>query len=289
MRTPPLNTLHLFDAAARHLNFRLAAKEMNLTQGAVAQQVRRLEKDLGIKLFHRRARGLALTEAGSEYSGPVRRAIAIIEEATQKLGQDKARIRLSVPPSFASKWLVPRLKSFTHNHPNIEVQTLASESLADFRSDEVDLAVRLARPPFDAGVSAVLLYPLELCAVCSADQAADIAPVQSVKDFIGQNLIHDGHDHWDRLLGDIGAYTTSRLIKFNHSALAIDAAVAGQGIALVPSLLVEAEIQQGKLVQIWAEQPSKEWGYYIVSPRLNNQNFAIQEMIDWLLSEAKNV
>ena len=103
MRTPSLNALRMFDAAARHLNFTLAAEELHLTQGAVAQQVRRLESELGFKLFERRARGLAFTEVGRRYHAPVRRALAIIDDATRKLRPESTRVTLSVTPSFASK------------------------------------------------------------------------------------------------------------------------------------------------------------------------------------------
>ena len=290
MRTPPLNTLRLFDAAARHLNFRRAAQELNLTQGAVAQQVRRLEKELGVQLFHRQARGLSLTEAGRRYSGPVRRALAIVEDATRQLQPDKARITLSVPPSLASKWLVPRLKFFMQTHPTIEVQTVASEKLADFRSDSVDLAIRQGHPPFGNGLEATLLAPLDLCAVCSPEHAAGLAPIKQLSDFLGLDLIHDGHGHWDSVLAKAGLNTPGRQHKFSHSALAIDAAASGQGIALVPRLLVAADLQQGRLTEIWSQQQTNGEGYYIVRPATQaqtpTQTPEIHEMIDWLLTEA---
>lgn len=133
MRSPNLNSLKMFDAAARHLNFRLAAEELNLTQGAVAQQVRRLESDLGLQLFYCKARGLALTEVGRRYHRPVSRALAMIDDATRKIQPESTSITLSSTPSFASKWLVPRLVSFSQAYPTIDVQTVASEGLANHR------------------------------------------------------------------------------------------------------------------------------------------------------------
>ena len=144
MRLPNLNSLRMFDAAARHLNFRLAADELHLSQGAVAQQVRRLEADLGHKLFQRHARGLSLTDTGRSYHQPVRQALALIEDATNTLAPAEQRVTLSVPPSFASKWLVPRLPEFEAAHPGIELRVLAEEALSNFKRDGIDLAIRLA-------------------------------------------------------------------------------------------------------------------------------------------------
>jgi LysR family transcriptional regulator, glycine cleavage system transcriptional activator len=165
LRTPNLNALRMFDAAARHLNFRLAAEELNLTQGAVAQQVRRLEADLGFKFFHRKARGLALTDTGRSYHTSIRRAISIIEDATQKLQPESHQIRLSIMPSLASKWLVPRLTSFTEQHSEINLEIVASEELANFKSDGINLAIRLGHPPFSNELNMEFLAPLELSAV----------------------------------------------------------------------------------------------------------------------------
>ena len=118
----------MFDAAARHLNFRLAAEELHLTQGAVAQQVRRLEADLGLSLFHRKARGLALTEIGRGYHISVRRALAIIDDATHKLRPQNTLVTLSVTMALASRWLVPRLGAFSRSNPDIETKIVVTEN-----------------------------------------------------------------------------------------------------------------------------------------------------------------
>src|SRR6476660_2452633 len=108
-RLPPLNALRAFEVAARHLNFRLAAEELGVTQGAVAQQVRGLETVLGLKLFERHARSLALTEAGRSYVGNICRAFELISDATDALKPEPRHVTISVTPSFASHWLIPRL------------------------------------------------------------------------------------------------------------------------------------------------------------------------------------
>ncbi len=275
----------MFDAAARHLNFRLAAEELNLTQGAVAQQVRRLETDLGVKLFRRQARGLALTQAGRNYSSPIRKALRLVEDATRKLYPENLRITLSVPPSFASKWLVPHLSSFAQAYPAIDVQILSSEELTDFRSDDVDMAIRQGQPPFGKGLSARLFAPLELCAVCSPDYAATTGPIGQIDDFATRKLLHDSHSHWDALLEGAGLGRSAHAMQFNQTALAMSAAANGQGIALVPRLLAETELEQGTLVEVWRNTPADRRGYYIVFPDAQRENPARQAMVQWLLSE----
>jgi LysR family transcriptional regulator, glycine cleavage system transcriptional activator len=166
-RLPPLNALRAFEASARHLNFRLAAEELGVTQGAVAQHVRGLEADLAIKLFDRLPRTLALTGPGRSYAAQLRRAFDLMMQATAALRPEPLRLTISVSPTFASKWLIPRLPDFTTAHPEIELQILASESLSNFQSDGVDIAVRQASPPFAADLLVDLLFEQELVAVCS--------------------------------------------------------------------------------------------------------------------------
>lgn len=128
-RLPPLNALRAFEAAARQLNFRLAADELGVTQGAVAQHVRALEADLGLKLFVRQARGLALTDHGRSYATQLRRAFDLIRDATTAMRGGPSRLTISVTPTFAAKWLITRLPAFTAEHPQIELSILATENL----------------------------------------------------------------------------------------------------------------------------------------------------------------
>ncbi|PCI88792.1 MAG: hypothetical protein COB24_01665 [Hyphomicrobiales bacterium] len=276
----------MFDAAARHLNFGLAAEELNLTQGAVAQQVRKLEQELDVKLFHRLARGLALTEAGKNYSGAVRKAMKIIEQATQKLQVPSKKLRLSVPPSLASKWLVPRLKSFNQTYPEIKVEIVASETLADFETDEVDLAIRMGQPPFTMGLIAQPLAAQMLCAICNPDFATRVGKINEVEDLINCELIHDHHSQWSDFITDLP--NTVGGMKFNQTALAMDAALNGQGVALVPYLLAQGEIANGRLVELWRNKKPSRTGYYIIRSEMRKVQPNQQTMIDWLLMQAGN-
>lgn len=286
MRTPNLNALRMFDGAARFLSFRGAAEELNLTQGAVAQQVRRLEADLGVALFDRKPRGLALTEVGRAYHIPVRRALALIEEATAKLVPDPARVTISVTPSFASKWLVPRLGAFAELHPDIDLQIVASEGLATFRSDGVDLAIRQGAKPSGETLAVEYLAPVDLRAVCSAEYASDIGPVDGISTFAAHTLLQDSHRHWALLLEAANVKPRKRLMQFNQSTLAIDAAADGQGIALAPAMLVANELAKGRVVEVWRGVANAEQAFYIVCPANTAKNPATQLVIRWIHAEA---
>lgn len=148
---PPLNGLRAFEAAGRHLNFRLAADELGVTQGAVAQQVRGLETLLKVKLFDRGPKGLALTDAGRRYLPSLTRAFDLIAEAGAELAPRDAVVTISTTPSFATRWLVPRLADFARDHPTLRLRIDASNTLSNFQSDGVDIAVRLGGPRSDPG------------------------------------------------------------------------------------------------------------------------------------------
>ena len=283
MRPPKLNALRMFDAAARHLNFRLAADELCLTQGAVAQQVRQLERALGVTLFNRVARGLILTSAGATYHEAVHAGLSIIDGATRALGSRNRCATVSVPPSLASKWLVPRLRDFATLHPNIELSIVACESLADFVTDGVDLAIRQGRPPDNGTVATELLAPLRLSAVCSPQFAEQVPPVNQLDDFARYPLIQDAHRLWDALFAERGLRRPERMLHFNHTDLAMDAAANGQGIALAPALLLAGDVSFGRLCELWREPETGRSGYYLVYP--NRSEPARDTLVDWLRSQ----
>lgn len=284
MRLPNLNSLRMFDAAARHLNFRLAAQELHLTQGAVAQQVRALEAQLGLRLFDRQPRGLLLTPMGRDYHASIRRALDLIATATNRIAPQTARITLSVTPSLAAKWLVPRLARFAALHPDINLSIVASERLADFTSDGVDLAVRQGHGQFAAGLQATLIAKTNLCAVTSPAIAASVKG-RMVADFIEQKLIQDGHNFWDDVLASACLTPKNRLLQLNQTALAMDAAANSQGIALAPRLLAIDDIANGKLVPLWHDTRSDTGGFYLVHPLNRSLNPAQEKVKTWLLAE----
>ena len=282
-RLPSLNALRAFEAAARHLSFRAAADELGVTQGAVAQHVRGLESELRLKLFERQPRLLALTSAGRSYATHVARAFALLAEATDNLRPQPLRLTISATPSIAAKWLVPRLPDFTAAHPQLELNILASDALANFQSDGVDIAIRQGRPPFGPGLTADPLFEHEIVAVCqpaicpSADELARLP------------LLRDGHDLWpeffERALGR-SMPLAIRSTRFNQTALAIDAAIAGQGIVLANSNFVAQDIAEGRLVRIFAAAMPGPSDFYLVWPRYR-KSLGLQTVIAWLSDEAK--
>ena len=195
-RLPPLNALKAFEASGRHLNFRLAAEEAGVTQGAVAQHVRALEADFQVKLFDRLARGLALTEEGRKYHVPIQRAFDLIRDATEDLRPQQGVVTISVTPSFATKWLVPRLAQFTDANPDLNVQIVASPELANFQDDGIDLAVRQGHAPKGSGLVSAALFPSEFYAVCSPALLQGDHQLLTPEDLDHHTLLLDGHGLW---------------------------------------------------------------------------------------------
>lgn len=279
---PPLNALRAFEASARHLNFRLAAEELGVTQGAVAQQVRGLEARLGTALFERLPRGLRLTEAGRRFHAPLRRAFRLIEEAVDDLS-DQRQITISVTPSFASKWLVPRLNDFVTRYPDISVQVDARERLADFQSDGVDIAVRQSRSPLAQGLDFVPLFSTEFVVVGGPELASQI---KEPSDLMRHVLLSDTHGLWPLFLDRAGVEGRPRMMSFSQTSLAIDAAVSGQGFALAHAPLVSSELASGRLVQPLSEVLVDDLSFYIVTPQKPRQPELVNQMRDWLLSQS---
>lgn len=283
---PPLNALRAFEASARHLNFRIAAEELNVTQGAVAQHIRGLEADLGTKLFERLPRGLALTDQGRAYVPNIRRAFDLISEATLLLRPEPARLTISVTPSFATKWLIPRLQDFMADNPLVDLRVLASESLSSFQADGVDIAVRQGRPPFGAGLIVDLLFPQQIIAICSPALlpagATEIAPAE-IQHHV---LLHDAHNLWPEFMEKaVGLKMTAELkrMRFNQTSLAIDAAIAGQGIALASRFLVAADLAASRLVQPVSGEMRGTQDFYVVMPRKQRHPEPTQAVRQWLL------
>lgn len=279
MRLPNLNALRMFDASARHLNFRLAAEELNVTQGAVAQQVRRLEADLGHKLFHREARGLRLTDTGRGYHIPIRKAMMLIERASSDLAMAEEQITISVPPSLASKWLVPRLTDFEQKHPGLHLRVVAEERVSDFRWDGIDLAIRQGHAPKDPEVRFTCLSLLNLVAVARDDVALTLGKSPDIKDLSRVTLIQDSHRFLDQLLHQYGLEPKGRVLRFNQTSLAMDAAMNGQGVTLIPRIF----LGDHPLEILWRAPPQDDQGFYLIWPDRRNDTRDL--VVNWLMSQ----
>jgi len=289
-RLPPLNALKAFEASGRHLNFRLAAEEIGVTHGAVAQHVRALERRIGVKLFERLPRGLALTDEGRRYLAPVRRAFELIADATEELCPQPAVLTISVTPTFATRWLVPRLGQFTKSHPDIDVRVDASQGLANFQSDGIDIAVRQGRPPFGPGLVAEQLFPEEFYAVCSPSLLDGEHALRTPEDLAHHVLLHDTHGLWPLYLEKVfagKARPKSRSMNFSQTSLAVDAAIAGQGVALVSHLFAADEVAAGRLCLPFGCSIASEFGFFVVTPRKPRKPKVVQRMRDWLISQSE--
>lgn len=287
-RLPPLNALRAFEAAGRHLNFRLAAEEIGVTQGAVAQHVRALESRLHVKLFERLPRGLALTDEGRKYLVPVRRAFELISEATDELQPQRAVLNISATPTFATKWLVPRIGLFTSANPDIDVRVDASQRLANFQSDGIDIAVRSGTPPFGSGLVAELLFLEEYFAVCSPNLIKGEHPLCTKEDLAHQVLLHDSHGLWPLFLEKLfagQAIPRSRRMNFSQTSLALDAAIAGQGVALVSHIFAADEIAAGRLCRPFECSVAGDYGFYVVMPRKPRKPEIVERMREWLVAQ----
>ncbi len=284
-RLPPLNGLRAFEVTARHLNFRLAADELGVTQGAVAQQVRGLEAHLGLQLFSRQTRALALTEAGRGYAANIRKAFELMVEATGVLRPEPAHMTISVTPTFATRWLIPRLPSFSEAHPGIDLRIVASDRISNFQTDAVDLAVRYGRPPFGPGLAADLLFEQIIIAVASPPIAETL---DSGPD--GLTLLHDSHDLWPQFLGLAfpgGVPLIRKNTRFNQTSLAIEAAVAGQGLALSNRFFVADDLASHKLVQVLGAELRTGSDFYLVAPRKPRNVALVQAVRGWLWDQTR--
>lgn len=277
---PPLNALRAFEAAGRKLSFRAAADELCVTQGAVAQQVRSLEDRLGFALFQRQPRGLVLTERGAAYFAEVTRAFDILGDATARLHPLPEAVTISVTPTFASKLLLPRLPLLNATLNNLELRMLATEALADLERDPIDIAVRLTRPPFPSTLEARLLFAQELVPVASPHLIGTTSLPIAKDQLATWPLLHDAHRLWSHYLGIEASLPGAR---FNQTALALDAALAGQGIALACHAFVQGDLDGGRLIQVAPSQRLEGPEYYLVRKRTRTPSPAAAAVWNWCI------
>jgi DNA-binding transcriptional LysR family regulator len=263
-KLPPLNALRAFEVSGRRLSFRAAADELGVTQGAVAQQVRALEDRLGVPLFHRLARGLALTPQGSAYHVDVSRAFDTLGEATGRLALKPGRVTISATPTVATRILIPRLTELRDALPGVELRTIADEDLPDFDRDEVDIAIGLASPPISPALEARLLIAQEIIAVASPRLVEGLSLPLDDTHVRALPLLHHCQDHWPRFLDTRDSLPGP---QFNLTTLALDAAIAGQGVVVAARAFVAAELADGRLVQVMERVLRVEPGYWIVRRR----------------------
>ncbi|MEM7225666.1 MAG: transcriptional regulator GcvA [Pseudomonadota bacterium] len=286
-RLPSLNALKAFEAAARHGSFTEAAEELHVSHAAISRHVRDLEAWLKVPLFRRLSRGVVVTEPGRGYQESLTRIFDDLLAATQAVQAPSAtgELQVSAETAFAARWLVPRLGHFQDRYPEIELILDSSEQVINFRNDPAELAIR-----YGAGnwpdVDSITLIELEVFPVCRPSLVEGRMP-KSPKDLKAFTLIHEEtKDWWKDWLVEAGVSDTTlgrgTVFKYMHSAL--DAAEAGQGIALADNLLAADAIAAGRLVRL-LDIAFPEGGYFIVRPKGLKESPAAAAFRDWLQEE----
>lgn len=296
-RLPPLTALRAFVVAARHLSFARAAGELHVTPAAIGQQVRLLEEHIGAPLFRRQRGTLELTAVGLELRPGLTEAFEVVAETIARVTRPRheAPIRVSVPPSFASRWLVPRLDMLQAVAPELQVVVDASAQLSDFSADEADCVVRYGAGRYPGLVSERLLSEAVL-PVCSPEFAT-LHGLHDGPERLGDvPILHEDGPERDTSCPDWGTWLrghglSSRLardgIRMNLSSLVLEAAAAGKGIGLGKLRLAEADLAAGRLVSPFGAPWPVEFSYYFLVPAEKLRMPGVARFRDWLREEAR--
>lgn len=294
-RLPSLNGLRAFEAAARHLSFTLAASELNVTQTAISHQIRRLEEELGIRLFVRQNRALALTAEARDYLPGVRAAFNDLRLATDRLlrKDDDKVLTVSTLASFAAKWLLPRLTDFQEHHPGIDVRITTSTSLVDFQRDNVDAAIRYGRGQWP-GLRADWLMADELFPVCSPSLLRGDKPLRCPEDLKSHMLLHTSNansDDWRLWLTAAGLpadIARQPGITFDMIFMTIQAAIDGIGVAMGRTSYVQDDIAKGRLVVPFKIALPADAGFYLVAPEGRREAPKLAAFREWMIAATRN-
>lgn len=287
-RLPPLNALRAFEAAARHLSFARAADELHLTPSAISHQIKALEKQLGVHLFERRGRKVALSDAGGRYYPALRQAFDQMQTATENLRLDQGLgvLNINVLPTFAVRWLVPQLGDFQRRHPEIEVRMTTSAEIIDFNRHDADAAVRFGSGRWP-GLTARLLMREEIVPVCSPKLLENGPPLESPADLRHYPLLHDVNrpDVWRQWLTAVGetSIDPERGLKLETTNLAVQGALQGLGIVPVNPTLVRPELEAGTLVEPFGFHLAVDNGYYLVYPTGRESRPRLRAFEAWLI------
>ncbi len=289
-RLPALNALKSFEAAARHESFTRAAEELFVTQGAVSHQVKALEQELGVKLFNRERQRLVITESGRQYLAVLRDAFDRIAIGTERLTQRRnaGALTISTSPDFAAKWLVHRLGRFSAAHPEIDLTVSATMHHVDFAREEVDLAVRHGDGHWP-GLHVERLCAEQLFPVCSPKLVAGRQRLSRPADVLKFPILHlESSREWARWLAAAGVADADRVRGpvLNRASMLIDAAAAGQGIALARTTLAAWDLLDGRLVRPFRQALRLANSYWIVCPQATAILPKVKKARDWLLAEA---
>lgn len=313
-RLPPLGAFRALESAARHLSFKKAADELHVTPAAVSQQIKALEEYLGIALFRRLTRALELTPQGAAMLPKLREGFECLAAAvaTTRRAAD-GELTVTAPPSFASRWLVPRLSRFAAEHPDIELRLASSpdsvdqhgetpvfgDGMFDPRDAESEVAIRFGLGDYP-GFHVDKIFTPDRVPVCSRRLASAKRPLATPEDLRHHVLIHDetvgaegGQTDWARWLHLAGvrkgAIELQRGPRFSNAVLAVEAALDGQGVVLAMRQLIEADVASGRLVIPFEIVLPSDYAYFLVMPEVVGKRASVAAFRAWLLGEGRAV
>lgn len=303
-----MTSLRGFEAAARHMSFSDAANELQLTQGAISRQIKSLEDYLNFPLFIRKTRQVALTPAGSELFHVVRDALDQIEHATSQVRR-KSRSKtfvISVLPTLASTWIMPRLHTLTEARSDIDLRIVTSIEPVDLANDRIDIALRVGRLPgrsYDIkqprielemvnewdGVAADELFPDVLVPICSPTLLRG-KTIRKASDLLAYPLIHTSSRRfaWPDWLRAHGvAAPEKKKFEFGHFFMSLEAALRGQGIAIIPQVLLSLHKDADRLIRLFKPSIASAGAYYLLIHESKAKLHGVQALRKWILSEAE--
>jgi len=297
-RLPSLETLLTFREVARRHSFTAAARALHVTQGAVSHRIRKLEAHLGVSLFHRTTRSVRLTEAGRVLATACDGAFDRIEDALVRIEQmaDGPRLLVSCSPSFAIRWLVPHLPELQAELPDIDVLLSADDRLVTPGRDGVDLCIRYGPGGYE-GLASTRLSIEQVRPVCSPALLNGPTPLSTPADLAHFTLLHDevlrghrgriGWTSWLRAYGD-GTVDADKGIRFSHAHLALEAALAGQGVALARGILVARDLAAGRLVAPFDDYLESGLAYWVVTPD-HKPRATVARFRTWLIEAVQHL
>jgi LysR family transcriptional regulator, glycine cleavage system transcriptional activator len=290
-RLPPLKSIRVFEASARHLSFTKAAEELYVTQAAVSHQIKALEEFLGLKLFRRRNRSLLLTEEGQSYFLDIKDILFALQESTDRLlsRSEKGTLTISLPPSFAIQWLVPRLADFNRQEPDIDVRIKAVDKDEGSLVDDVDVAIYYGKGNWP-DLRADKLYQEFLVPLCSPALMSRGKPLNKLEDLRVHTLLHDSsRKDWKLFFKEnqVDHIHVNQGPIFSHSTMVLQAAALGQGIALGNNVLAQPELDAGRLVAPFDKVLMTQQAFFLVCHDNQADVGRIARFRQWMLALAK--
>lgn len=299
-----LDKLRCFEAVARHLSFSSAADELHLSQPAVSRQIKDLEEELGSPLFQRATRRVCLTAAGLALQRALEPGLARLDACVRqlRLSQGRASVSVTTFPSFASLWLMPRLPEFEHSHPDADIRLAANDRFAELDDTELDLALRHCRPErVPAGAVRLfgeVLTPVIGNRLADAIRRGEAPPLRRAADLAGHTLLEmdDGSAHaqellWPTWLAGEGLPKLSprRWMSMNYTHQQVQAALAGQGVALARLPMVHDALARGDLVEPFGPDGRRgsQWCYWLIRLAGAGKRPETQDFCDWILAQAQ--